>query len=92
MRAHALIFLGAPGAGKGTQAREVSRHFGIPQISTGDMLRDAVKSQTALGLAAKARMEAGGLVPDEIVDGIVAAQPRIVTPSAAAQGVQVATW
>ncbi len=71
MRAHALIFLGAPGAGKGTQAREVAKHYGIPQISTGDMLRDAVKRQTALGLAAKAKMEAGELVPDEVVCGIV---------------------
>lgn len=71
MRAHALIFLGAPGAGKGTQAREVAKRFGIPQVSTGDMLRDAVKRQTALGLAAKAKMEAGGLVPDEVVCGIV---------------------
>ena len=71
MRAHALIFLGAPGAGKGTQAREVAKHFGIPQISTGDILRDAVKRQTALGLAAKAKMEAGELVPDEVVCGIV---------------------
>ena len=72
MRAHALIFLGAPGAGKGTQAREVAKHYGIPQISTGDMLRDAVKRKTAVGLAAKARMEAGKLVPDDVVDGIVA--------------------
>lgn len=72
MRAHALIFLGAPGAGKGTQAREVAKHYGIPQISTGDMLRAAVKKETALGLAAKARMEAGKLVPDDVVDGIVA--------------------
>lgn len=71
MRAHALILLGAPGAGKGTQAREIARHFGIPQISTGDILRDAVKRQTALGLAAKAKMEAGELVPDEVVCGIV---------------------
>jgi adenylate kinase len=71
MRAHAFVFLGAPGAGKGTQAREVARHFGIPQISTGDILRDAVKGQTALGLAAKAKMDAGELVPDEVVDGIV---------------------
>ena len=78
MRAHALIFLGAPGAGKGTQAREVSKHFGIPQISTGDILRDAVKRQTALGLAAKARMEAGELVPDEVVCGIV--EERINEP------------
>ena len=72
MRAHALIFLGAPGAGKGTQAREVAKHFDIPQISTGDILRDAVKRATPLGLAAKLKMEAGQLVPDEVVDGIVA--------------------
>ncbi|HMD83551.1 MAG TPA: adenylate kinase [Terriglobia bacterium] len=71
MRAHALIFLGAPGAGKGTQAREVAKHFGIPQISTGDILRDAVNKQTPLGLAAKAKMDAGELVPDEVVCGIV---------------------
>lgn len=71
MRAKALIFLGAPGAGKGTQAREVATHFGIPQISTGDILRDAVKKQTPLGMAAKAKMEAGALVPDEVVCGIV---------------------
>jgi adenylate kinase len=78
MRAHAYIFLGAPGAGKGTQAREVAKHFGIPQISTGDMLRDAVKRQTPLGLAAKARMETGGLVPDDVVCGIV--QERVGQP------------
>lgn len=72
MRPHAFIFLGAPGAGKGTQAREVAKHYGIPQISTGDILRDAVRRQTALGLAAKCKMEAGELVPDEVVDGIVA--------------------
>src|SRR5208282_5841666 len=78
MRAHALIFLGAPGAGKGTQAREVAKYFGIPQISTGDILRDAVKGQTPLGLAAKAKMEAGELVPDEVVCGIV--EQRIGQP------------
>ena len=78
MRAQALIFLGAPGAGKGTQAREVSRHFSIPQISTGDMLREAVRNQTPLGLAAKAKMEAGELVPDEVVCGIV--EQRIGQP------------
>lgn len=71
MRPHALIFLGAPGAGKGTQAREVAKHFGIPHISTGDILRDAVDRRTVLGLAAKAKMEAGELVPDEVVCGIV---------------------
>ena len=71
MRAHALIFLGVPGAGKGTQARQVAKYYGIPQISTGDILRDAVRRQTALGLAAKSKMEAGELVPDEVVCGIV---------------------
>ncbi|MBZ5669663.1 MAG: adenylate kinase [Acidobacteriia bacterium] len=78
MPANALIFLGAPGAGKGTQAREVATHFGIPQISTGDILRDAVKKQTPLGMAAKAKMEAGALVPDEVVCGIV--EERIGEP------------
>jgi adenylate kinase len=78
MRPRALIFLGAPGAGKGTQAREVSKHFAIPQISTGDMLRDAVKKQTPLGLAARVKMEAGELVPDEVVCGIV--EERIAEP------------
>ena len=81
MKAQALIFLGAPGAGKGTQAREVSNQFSIPQISTGDMLREAVKKQTPLGLAAKAKMEAGALVPDEVVCGIV--EERIGEPDCA---------
>ena len=81
MQAQALIFLGAPGAGKGTQAREVSNQFAIPQISTGDMLREAVKKQTALGMAAKAKMEAGELVPDEVVCGIV--EERISEPDCA---------
>ncbi len=78
MRAQALIFLGAPGAGKGTQAREVAKHFEIPQISTGDILRDAVKKGTSLGLAAKAKMEKGELVPDEVVCGIV--EERVQEP------------
>jgi adenylate kinase len=78
MRPQALIFLGAPGAGKGTQAREVSKHFSIPQISTGDMLREAARNRTPLGLAAKAKMEAGELVPDEVVCGIV--EQRIDQP------------
>jgi len=78
MRSQALIFLGAPGAGKGTQAREVSQHFSIPQISTGDMLREAVRNRTPLGLSAKAKMEAGELVPDEVVCGIV--EQRIGQP------------
>lgn len=78
MKSQALIFLGAPGAGKGTQAREVAKEFSIPQISTGDILREAVKKGTALGLAAKVRMEAGQLVPDEVVCGIV--EERIGEP------------
>jgi len=78
MRSQALIFLGAPGAGKGTQAREVSKHYSIPQISTGDILRQAVRNGTPLGLAAKAKMEAGELVPDEVVCGIV--EQRISQP------------
>jgi len=78
MKAQALIFLGAPGAGKGTQAREVSKALNIPQISTGDILREAVKKGTPLGLAAKAKMEAGQLVPDEVVCGIV--EERISEP------------
>jgi adenylate kinase len=78
MKSQALIFLGAPGAGKGTQAREVSKEFSIPQISTGDILRDAVKKGTPLGLAAKVKMEAGQLVPDEVVCGIV--EERIGEP------------
>jgi len=78
VKTRALIFLGAPGAGKGTQAREVAKEFSIPQISTGDILRDAVKKGTALGLAAKVKMEAGQLVPDEVVCGIV--EERISEP------------
>src|SRR3989441_8285519 len=73
-----VILLGAPGAGKGTQAAFICQRFGIPQISTGDMLRAAVKAGTPLGLAAKKVMDAGGLVSDDIIIGLV--KERIAQP------------
>jgi adenylate kinase len=66
-----LILLGAPGAGKGTQATFIKEKFNIPQISTGDMLRAAVKAGTQLGLEAKSYMDSGGLVPDQVIIGLV---------------------
>jgi len=80
MKAKALVILGAPGAGKGTQARGIAECFGIPHISTGDILREAVTKGTPLGLAAQKEMEAGTLVPDEVVCGLV--KERLQQPDA----------
>ena len=77
-----LILLGPPGAGKGTQANFIREKFAIPQISTGDMLRAAVKAGTPLGLAAKKIMDAGALVSDEIIIGLV--KDRLKEPDCAA--------
>jgi len=76
-----LILLGAPGAGKGTQANFIKEKYNIPQISTGDMLRAAIKAGTELGVAAKKVMDAGGLVSDDIIIGLV--QERLQQPDCA---------
>lgn len=73
-----LILLGPPGAGKGTQSQLISEKYGIPQLSTGEMLRAAVKAGSPVGLKAKEIMASGGLVPDEVVVGIIA--DRILEP------------
>jgi adenylate kinase len=73
-----VVLLGAPGAGKGTQAQRITDYFGIPQISTGDILRDNIRRGTELGVQAKAQMEQGKLVDDQIVCGMVA--DRIAQP------------
>jgi adenylate kinase len=75
-----IILLGPPGAGKGTQSERITTAYGIPQLSTGDMLRAAVAAGTPVGLEAKSIMESGGLVPDAVVVGIVA--DRVEEPDA----------
>ncbi len=67
-----VVFLGPPGAGKGTQARELAREWGVPQVATGDMLREAVAAGTPLGRQARAFMERGALVPDDVIIGLIA--------------------
>ncbi|MBN2247728.1 MAG: adenylate kinase [Coriobacteriia bacterium] len=80
-----VMLLGAPGAGKGTQAARIVEEFGLVHLSTGDILRKAVADGTPLGIEAKRHMDAGGLVPDEVVIGLV--QERITQPDALEHGV-----
>ena len=77
-----VIFIGPPGAGKGTQAQALASEWGVPHVATGDMLREAVAAQTPLGLEAKRHMDSGGLVPDEVVIGLVG--ERLAQPDAKA--------
>ncbi len=77
-----VIFLGPPGAGKGTQAQALAGEWGVPHVATGDMLREAVAAKTPLGLEAKRHMDAGGLVPDDVVIGLVG--ERLAQPDAKA--------
>jgi len=76
-----LIFLGPPGAGKGTQSRELAREWGVPQVATGEMLREAVTAGTPLGREAKRIMDSGALVPDDVMIGLIA--ERLRQPDAA---------
>jgi adenylate kinase len=71
-----VAFLGPPGAGKGTQARELAREWGVPHVATGDMLREAVAAGTTLGREAKAFMDKGALVPDDVIIGMIAERLR----------------
>jgi adenylate kinase len=75
-----IAFLGPPGAGKGTQARELARQWGVPQIATGDMLREAVAAGTPLGQEARRHMDRGALVPDDVVVGVM--KERLAQPDA----------
>jgi len=77
-----VIFLGPPGAGKGTQAQALASEWGVPHVATGDMLREAVAAKTTLGLEAKRHMDSGGLVPDDVVIGLVG--ERLAQPDAKA--------
>ena len=81
-----LILLGAPGAGKGTQAEKIVEKYGIPAISTGNIIRAALKEGTEMGLKAKSYMDAGQLVPDDVVIGIRALKPRRDRGSSAVSG------